>query len=102
MLLQVTAFGQELAGTLRRASVVDALVRRIQECLSPSEIALALFDPEGEGRDFSQHWPSGAHDRRTLLEVAGRRGPLLLPNGLGPVLSDGGLDPQPDSDGSWI
>jgi len=102
LLLQVTAFGQELAGTLRRASVVDALVRRIQECLSPSEIALALFDPEGEGRDFSQHWPSGAHDRRTLLEVAGRRGPMLLPNGLGPVLSDGGLDPQPDSDGSWI
>ncbi len=48
----MTAFGQELAGTLRRASVVDALVRRVQECLTPSEIALALFDPEGEGRDY--------------------------------------------------
>ena len=98
----MTAFGQELAGTLRRASVVDALVRRVQECLTPSEIALALFDPEGEGRDYSQSWPPGSPDRRPLLDLAGRRGPLLLPTGLGPILTEGGLDLQPESEGSWI
>jgi two-component system NtrC family sensor kinase len=102
LLLRVTAFGQELAGTLRRASVVDALVRRIQESLSPSEIALALFDPEGEGRDFFQSWPPGSPDRRALLDLAGRRGPLLVTQGLETVLRDGGLDPQPNSDGSWV
>jgi two-component system, NtrC family, sensor kinase len=102
LLLRVTAFGQELAGTLRRASVVDALIRRTQESLSPSEISLALFDPEGEGRDFFQSWPPGSPDRRPLLDLAGRRGPLLLSQGLEPVLTDGGLGPQPNSEGSWI
>jgi two-component system NtrC family sensor kinase len=102
LLLKVTAFGQELAGTLRRASVVDALIRRIQQSLAPSEIALSLFDPDGESPDYPQVWPPGAPDRRPLLDLAARRGPLLLPEGLGPVLRDGGLEPQPESEGSWI
>jgi len=40
---RLTAFGQEVAGTLRRASVIDLLVRHVRESLSPSEIAVALF-----------------------------------------------------------
>ncbi|HEX6434051.1 MAG TPA: hypothetical protein VFZ87_07400, partial [Gemmatimonadales bacterium] len=40
---RLTAFGQEVAGTLRRASVIDLLVRHVRESLTPSEIAVALF-----------------------------------------------------------
>jgi PAS domain S-box-containing protein len=102
LLLRVTAFGQELAGTLRRASVVDALVRRVQESLSPSEIALALFDPEGEGRDLFQSWPPGSPDRRPLLDLAGQRGSVLQPRGFGHDPANGELALQPNSQDGWI
>ena len=46
------AFGQELAGTLRRASVMDALLRHIRENLAPTEIALALFHHDVDAQDF--------------------------------------------------
>ena len=39
---RLTVFGQELAGTLRRASVVDALLRHIREAFGPAEIAVSL------------------------------------------------------------
>ena len=38
LLRQVTAFGQELAGTLRRASVIDLHLKHIREILAPVEI----------------------------------------------------------------
>ncbi len=101
-MLRVTAFGQELAGTLRRASVVDALMRRVQECLNPKELSLALFDPDGDSPDYPQAWPRGGPDRRPILDLAARRGPLLLPEGLDPVLREGGLEPQPQAEGSWL
>ncbi|MBA3553656.1 MAG: response regulator [Gemmatimonadales bacterium] len=102
LLRSVTAFGQELAGTLRRASVVDALIRRVQESLTPSEISLVLLDPDGESPDHPHTWPPNSPDRRPLLDLAARRGPLLLTEGLGSVLREGGLDPQPEAEGGWI
>ncbi|HEV8176283.1 MAG TPA: hypothetical protein VGP44_01200, partial [Gemmatimonadales bacterium] len=48
---RLTAFGQEVAGTLRRASVIDLLVRHVRESLAPIEIAIALFQREAETID---------------------------------------------------
>ena len=59
LLRRVTAFGQELAGTLRRASVIDLLLRHIRESLAPTEMALALFHRDAEAQDFLQAWPPG-------------------------------------------
>jgi len=102
LLRRVTAFGQELAGTLRRASVIDLLVRHIREALAPKEIAISLLPREPEGKEFSQTWPGGRPDRRPILELVERHGPLALPDGLDSLIEQGLLSPQPDSLGGWL
>jgi two-component system, NtrC family, sensor kinase len=99
---RLTAFGQEVAGTLRRASVVDLLVRHVRETLTPSEIAVALFQREGPTIDFVLGWPPGRSNPRPLLELASRRGPLLIHDGLDTVLREAGLTPLPLTVGSWL
>ena len=101
MLRRVIAFGQELAGTLRRASVVDALLRHVRENLAPTEIALSLFHHDVDARDSVHAWPLRGPNRQQLLEHASRNGALLLANGLEPLIQ-GGLSPQPDAAGSWL
>ena len=98
----MTAFGQELAGTLRRASVIDLLMRHIRESLSPTEIALALFHPDAEARDVVHAWPTGRPDRRPLLQLVEQRGPMVLADGLTPLVEAGELPPQVDGGGSWL
>ncbi|MGH8574880.1 MAG: hypothetical protein ACREX8_20285, partial [Gammaproteobacteria bacterium] len=91
ILRRVTAFGQELAGTLRRASVVDVLVRYIRETFAPTEIALSLFHRDADVRDLAFGWPAGRPDRGGLLELATRRGPLVLSDGLDTLAGDSSL-----------
>jgi two-component system NtrC family sensor kinase len=99
---RLTAFGQEVAGTLRRASVIDLLVRHVRETLAPSEIAVALFQREAETIDFVLGWPPGRSNPRPLLELATRRGPLLIHDGLDAMLREAGLTPPPLTAGSWV
>jgi two-component system NtrC family sensor kinase len=98
---RLTAFGQEVAGTLRRASVIDLLVRHVRESLAPSEVAVALFQQTGT-TDFVLGWPPGRSNPRPLLELASRRGPLLIHDGLDALLRDAGLTPPPATAGSWL
>src|SRR5918995_3028109 len=91
MLRRVIAFGQELAGTLRRASVVDALLRHVRENLAPTEIALSLFHHDVDAQDSLHVWPPRGPARQQLLEHVSRRGAQGLPDGLGPLLADGTL-----------
>jgi PAS domain S-box-containing protein len=98
---RLTAFGQEVAGTLRRASVIDLLVRHVRESLAPSEIAVALFQQTGT-TDFVLGWPPGRFNPRPLLELASRRGALLIHDGLEALLRDAGLTPPPLTAGSWL
>ena len=103
MLRRVIVFGQELAGTLRRASVVDALLRHVRENFAPTEIALSLFHHDLDARDTLHHaWPARGPNRQLLLEHTSRSGALLLSDGLEPLVRDGALPPQPDSSGSWL
>jgi signal transduction histidine kinase/ActR/RegA family two-component response regulator len=98
---RLTAFGQEVAGTLRRASVIDLLVRHVRESLTPGEIAVALFQ-QAETIDFVLGWPPGRSNPRPLLELASRRGPLLIHDGLETLLRDAGLHHPPLTAGSWL
>ncbi|MBA3522377.1 MAG: PAS domain-containing protein, partial [Gemmatimonadales bacterium] len=102
LLRRVTAFGQELAGTLRRASVVDVLLRHIRETFSPTEIALSLFDRDTETRDAVHGWPASHPDRRSLLELASRRGPLLLADGLDTFAGEVATTSHLDGAGCWL
>jgi PAS domain S-box-containing protein len=98
---RLTIFGQEVAGTLRRASVIDLLVRHIRESFSPSEIAVALFQ-HAETIDFVLGWPPGRSNPRPLLELASRRGPLLIQDGVENLLREEGLTSPPLTPGSWL
>jgi len=102
LLRRVTAFGQELAGTLRRASVIDVLMRHVRETLAPTEIAVALLHRDTDTRDYPQSWPPARPERQHLLELTARQGARLYPEGLGPVLRAAGLGPEPDEDGCWM
>jgi two-component system, NtrC family, sensor kinase len=99
---RLTAFGQEVAGTLRRASVIDLLVRHVRETMAPSEIAVALFQREAETIDFVLGWPPGRSNPRPLLDLATRRGPMLIHNGLDTLLREAGLTAPPLMPGSWL
>jgi len=98
---RLTAFGQEVAGTLRRASVIDLLVRHVRESLTPSEIAVALFQ-QAETIDFVLGWPPGRANPRPLLELASRRGPLLIHDDLEALLREAGLTLPTVTAGSWL
>src|SRR3954453_20683918 len=98
---RLTAFGQEVAGALRRASVIDFLVRHVRESLTPSEKAVALFQ-QAETIDFVLGWPPGRSNPRPLLELAGRRGPRLINDGLETLLREAGLASPAVTAGSWL
>ena len=99
---RLTVFGQELAGTLRRASVVDALLRHIREAFGPAEIAVSLYHRDVDVLASVHEWPGGGPDRRALLDLAARRGPLLLADGLDPLVQEGAIAPQPSAGGCWL
>ena len=90
-----------MAGTLRRASVIDLLVRHVREALTPSEIAVALYQ-QAETIDFVLGWPPGRTNPRPLLELASRRGPMLVRDNVDAVLRDAGLPAPPLTVGSWL
>ncbi len=70
----VTAFGTELAGTLRRGPIVDLLIRRIQDTFAPSEIGVALYPEDGRSGAELHSWPAGAAPPLEAL-AAGEAGP---------------------------
>ena len=41
---RLTAFAHELAGTLRRTSIVDLLIEHVRDGLAPVEIAVILYN----------------------------------------------------------
>ena len=82
--------------------MIDALLRHIREALAPAEIVLSLFHRDVDTLAAIYEWPGGGPDRHLLLDLAARRGPLLLPDGLDPLVHDGAITPQPGGTGSWL
>ena len=72
-----------------------------QRKLTPSEIAVALFQ-QAETIDFVLNWPPGRSNPRPLLELASRRGPMLIHDGLEELLREAGLTLPSMTAGSWL
>src|SRR3954469_14024530 len=102
LMRRLTVFGQELAGTLRRASLGDALLPHIRAAFAPSDIAVSLFHRDVDELAWVHESPGGGPDRRALLDLAARRGPLLLADGLDPLVHEGAIGPQPGAGGCWL
>ena len=62
---------------------------------------MALFQ-QAETIDFVLNWPPGRSNPRPLLELASRRGPLLIHDGLESLLRDAGLTAPSLTAGSWL
>lgn len=97
-LQRVTALGHELAGTLRRASIIDLFLRHIREALGPTEVALSFYISGADTLDSIRHWPAGRPDRGAVLALASRRGALVVPDGLETLVGE----QLPELDGSWL
>lgn len=100
LLRRVTAFAHELAGTLRRTSVLDLLVRHIRDGLHPDQIAVGLFQRDSAGVELIHNWPAGTQLPWSVLSL-GREGPLLAGADLAERLAQAGLEPAGDAAGSW-
>ena len=98
---RLTAFAHELAGTLRRTSIVDLLIEHVRDGLAPVEIAVILYNKDTEDPDVLHIWPVPSRDRRTVLELASRRGPTLLSDSLRAHLEAEGLPVPDDVSGVW-
>ncbi|HEU4589006.1 MAG TPA: ATP-binding protein [Gemmatimonadales bacterium] len=102
LLRRAAAFGQELAGTLRRASVLDLLVRHVQDILHPVECAVAHVTSDAEAPPLLHSWPAGLPDRTPAVELAMRSGPRLVRDDIGAELQKAGLEPFASTVGSWL
>lgn len=98
---RLTAFAHELAGTLRRASIVDLLIEHVRDGLSPVEIAVLLFNKDTDDPDVLHIWPVADRDRRPLLELAALRGPMIVSGSPAPLLEAEGLPVPDDLSGNW-
>ncbi|MGE5092487.1 MAG: ATP-binding protein [Bacillota bacterium] len=98
---RLTAFAHELAGTLRRASIVDLLIEHVRDGLAPIEIAVILFNKDTDDPDVLHIWPAADRDRRPLLELAARRGPMLVSGSPDALLEAEGLQIPEDLSGNW-
>ena len=77
-------------------------MKHIQQSHAPTEIALALFQRGPDIQDLVHMWPAGRPDRHPLLAVAEREGPMVLNDGLDPLVQRGLLPPQLDDRGAWL
>jgi two-component system NtrC family sensor kinase len=101
-LRRVAAFGRELAGTLRRASVLELLLRHVQDALHPLDCAVAHLTGDSEVPPLVHTWPAGQPDRTAVINLAVARGPRLVANDLAALCRETGLEPLPNSVGSWL
>ncbi len=98
---RLTAFAHELAGTLRRTSIVDLLIQHVQDGLSPVEISVILYNKDTDDPDVLHIWPSPSRERRAVLELASRHGPTLLTDSLRAHLEAEALPVPEDVSGVW-
>lgn len=101
LLHRAAEFGRALAGTLRRASIVDLLFTHIRDATVPSEVTVGLLDRDTEELESVRTDPPSRPDRQALLELAARRGALLAVDDLAGRLEEAGLPVPPDVSGSW-
>jgi two-component system NtrC family sensor kinase len=101
LLQRAAAFGRALAGTLRRASIVDLLFAHIRDAIAPSEVTVGLLDRDTDSVETLRTEPTARPDRQALLELAARRGAVLAAGDLAGRLEEAGLPVPEDLSGSW-
>jgi two-component system NtrC family sensor kinase len=103
LLARLTTLSQELAGAYRPATAVELAARALIELLSPSRLSIVLLN--AETNRLALAYDTGSDPIRTddpLLQLALRRGPLLLARDVAAEARRLGVELTDDAPGSWM
>ena len=99
----LTGLSQELAGAFRPASIIEIVARALTEQLAPARLSVMLLDPDTNRLTVTYHnGPRPATTDEPLLQLALRRGPLVLPDRVGARAAELGVKVDRPAPASWL
>ena len=96
-LRDLTVFGQDLAGALRPATVVEVFARALRAAFAPASSAIALIDQDSGRLRIMHALPQPTPWMEGLLEASIRQGPQAQSRELG-----AGHDIPPEASAHWM
>ena len=103
VLQRLTGLSQELAGAFRPATIIELVARAITEQLAPERLSIMLLDVDSNHLVVAYHdGPRPATTDEPLLQLALRRGPLVLPSHVAASAANLGVTVPPPEPASWL
>jgi two-component system NtrC family sensor kinase len=103
VLERLTAVSLELSSAFRPSTVVDVLARAFDETLHPTRLAVVLLDLESNHLTVAHDQsPTPTRTDDPLLQLALRKGPLVLPRNVAVEAAQAGSPGITDPPASWI
>ncbi len=103
VLHRLTELSQELAGAFRSSTIVELVARAITEQLAPERLSIMLLDVDANGLVVAYHnGPRPATTDEPLLQLALRRGPLVIPKSVAARGAQLGVTVPSPEPASWL
>lgn len=103
VLRRLTELSHELAGAFRPATIVELLARAITEQVAPARLSVLLLDADSNRLAVAYHnGPRPAATDDALLQLALRRGPLLLADDVAARAAELGAAVERPAPASWL
>ena len=100
---RLTAISAELSSAFRPNTVVDVMSRAFEESLQPSRFSVVLLDLESNHLTVvHDQSPTPTRTDDPLLQLALRKGPLVLPRNVAAEAAKAGSPGVDDAPASWI
>ena len=100
---RLTAISQELSSAFRPITVVDVMARAFDDALRPSRLAVVLLDLESNHLTIAyDRAPTPTRTDDPLLQLALRRGPLVLTRNVAAEAGRVGAPGVTEAPASWI
>ena len=102
VLARLTQLANEFAGSYRAATLVEQMVRALDDLIAPTRVAVLLLDVDANRLAVAHaRGPSPVGGDDPLLQLAFRAGPLLFSSNVRAAARAQGVDPD-DPPGAWI
>jgi len=103
VLHRLTELSQELAGAFRPATIVELVARAITEQLAPERLSIMLLDADSNRLVVAYHdGPRPGSTDEPLLQLALRRGPLVIPEHVAASAANLGVTVPNPEPASWL
>jgi two-component system NtrC family sensor kinase len=100
---RLTSISAELSSAFRPSTVVDVMARAFDEPLHPSRLAVVLLDLESNHLTIvHDQGPTPTPTDDPLLQLALRKGPLVIPKGVASEAARAGAPGVVEAPASWI